>query len=380
MFFSREQKTAARADMSKPRAAGLLLLAAVSAGAQDAVNNLIYYEQAQGFELMFDGANAATFRDRFVHYQQNNTTNTNLHAGWAVNTTLDDPDLPGVAFGSIVNSGVSGTANVDIRSRKQYRDFDWRFEYRNSGNQGVFYRFGVTGQYAWETGVEFAIDNNVTQSTLKFRAGAAYDLFAPSEQAYALRNTNKWNALRIVAKGDSVEHWVNGVKVVAFRYWSPEFLAAYQNSKWTGYTRYCQTAPNNRTYIPEGYLGLQGDHGGAWQIRRMRILHDSVPGMNRVKFGPIDTASGVSIHAAPGAAGRSAPRVESVPGLLRVTAGNALVRGVELRDLEGRLARRAQASEGVAEYAVDVAGLRRGVYVVRIESSVGVHQSRALVH
>lgn len=355
---------------------GLIIAAGVASAQTDTINALYHYEAAQGFELMFDGSNAASFRDRFVNYQRNNTTNTTLHAGWNVNTTLTDPERPGAVFGAVVN----GNANLDIRSRMQYRDFDWRFEYRNSGNQGVFYRFDVSGAYAWETGVEYAIDNNVTQSTLKFRAGAAYDLFAPTAQAYHVRNTERWNSFRIVAKGDSVEHWMNGVRVAAFRYWSDEFLAAYQNSKWTGYSRYCQTAPGNRQYIPEGYIGLQGDHGGAWQIRRMRILHDSTAGMDRVKLGPVDTDTG-SVSIVPATAqSLKTPGIESARGVLRVTAGASPLQAIELYALDGRLAHRAQVPEGTREHAIDVSRFHQGVYLVRATSAAGVHQMRALVH
>src|SRR5690606_32753915 len=141
-----------------------------------------------GFELMFDGSTAASFRDRFVNYQQNSTTNTTLNSSWTLSTALTDPDRPGATSGSIV---MTNPNIVDMRSKKLYPDFDWRFEYRDSGNRGVFYRFDVSGGYASHTGIEYAIDNNITQSTQKFRAGAAYDLFAPTAQAYLLRNTDR---------------------------------------------------------------------------------------------------------------------------------------------------------------------------------------------
>src|SRR5690606_6049609 len=128
---------------------GLLMAAGLASAQTDTINALFDYEEVQGFELMFDGSNAASFRDQFVNYQRNSTTNTTLHAGWGVNATLTDPERPGAEFGSLVN----GNANLDIRSRKLYRDFDWRFEYRNSGNQGVFYRLDVSGGYAWAPGV-----------------------------------------------------------------------------------------------------------------------------------------------------------------------------------------------------------------------------------
>jgi hypothetical protein len=354
---------------------GALLLAGAVSAQTDTINVLRPYEQTQGFELLFDGVDAGSFRNRFVNYVRNSTTNTTLHAGWTTDLTQTDPDRPGAVFGSIIN----GNANLDTRSRQIYRDFDLRFDYRNSGNQGFIYRFDVTGAYSWETGIELAIDNNITQSNEKFEAGGAYDLFAPSTQAYHLRNTNKWNSVRVVAKGDSVEHWMNGVKVVSFRYWSPEFLTAYQASKWTGFSRFCQTAPNNRTYIPQGYIGFQGDHGGAWQIRRLRILHDSSSATNRVKLGAVDTTnvSGL-LSPAPGAK-HAAFKFRTQGGRLNVASDEAAIRSVEIRAFDGRLAARSEAARGSLNHDMDVSRLRHGLYLVRVESESGLHQARTLI-
>lgn len=347
------------------------MLGAASAQ-QDAINTLISYEASQGFELMFDGT-PESFRNRFANYQQNSTTNTNLHSGWAVNTTLTDPDKPGTAFSAVVNGG----ANIDIRTRGQYRDFDWRLEYRNGGNQGVFYRFDVSSNYAWNTGVEYAIDNNVTQSNQKLRAGGAYDLFAPASQEYIVRADNKWNSMRIVAKGDSVEHWMNGVKVVSFRYWSPVFQSAVQNSKWSSINRYCQTAPNNRTFIPVGYLGLQADHGGAWEIRRMRILHDSTASQNRVKLGPVETTT---VSVGPEARAEVfGHRIEKLSRGLRISVHpENHLRAVEVRDFGGRLVRRLKPNSG-NEVILDESGLRRGIHFLRMETLQGDLYGKTLI-
>lgn len=361
-------------------AAATLGAAGAVSAQTDTINALFPYEAEQGFELMFDGANAASFRNLFANYVRNNTTNTNLHNGWHVNTDQTDPDRPGATFGAILNSGgTGGTANVDMRSRKFYRDFDLRFDYRNSGNQGLIYRFDVTGAYSWETGIEFAIENNTSAAALTL-TGAAYDLIAPSStQAYLVRSTNRWNRLRLVVKGDSVEHWINDVKVVGFRYWSEAFLAAYPSSKWTGFPNFCQTAPNNRQYRPEGYIGLQGDHGGAWQIRRMRILHDSLPTQNRVKHGPVDTSGLVSLQA-PLPVGRGGFRIDAAAGRLRI-AGEEALRAVELRGLNGRVVRRERLKANRREVDLDVAALPQGLYQVRIETQSGaVRLARTLIH
>src|SRR5690606_35526468 len=306
-----------------------------------------------------------SFRNRFANYQQNSPDNSNFHAGWAVNSALTDPDKPGAAFRAVVN----GAANVDIRTRGQYRDFDWRMEFRNGGNQGVFYRFDVSGVYAWNTGIEYAIDNNVTQSNQKYRAGSAYDLIAPYSQEYQVRSTNKWNSMRIVVKGDSLEHWMNDVKVVALRYWSPIFQSAVQNSKWTSFNRYCQTSPNNRTYIPAGYLGLQADDGGAWEIRRMRILHDSIPAQNRVKLGPVETST-VSVGPEAREIG-SGHRIEKLSRGFRISVDpENRLQAIELRDFGGRLVQRIKPVSG-NEAVLDGNGLRPGLHFPRMETLKG---------
>jgi hypothetical protein len=162
--------------------------------------------------------------------------------------------------------------------------------YKNTGNQGVYYRFTTAAAWPYETGVEFAIDNEPTpREGPKSSAGAAYHLWAPNPYTYKTYSTAEaaWNELRIVVKKDSVEHWMNGVKVVGFRYHSDSWWSAYDNSKWSGMSTFSMKIPGDRRggYIEEGYIGLQGTHGGKWYIRNFRILSDSA----KVKTGPVAT-------------------------------------------------------------------------------------------
>ncbi len=353
----------------------LLAAGLACAAPKDTVNVLTSYEQAQGFQLMFDST-AASFRNLFADYQQNSTTNTSLNASWALDTTFIDPDRPGF-FRSIKTT----TAAVDNRTRKQYRDFDWRIEFRNTGNQGLIYRFDVTQSTSWATGVEFAVDDNSNQNG-KYTTGAVYDLIPPTPaatQSYYAFNTGKWNSARIVAKGDSVEHWLNGYKVAGYQYWQGAFLAAYPNSKWTGYNRFCQTASGNKTYIQQGFIGLQGDHSGTWHIRRMRVLNDSVSSMNRVKFGPVDTSKGSTALFSDRNEKTAAYRVERLSHGLRISTAPATLRSVEILALNGSRVRRIQAATGSSELVFNDGGFRKGVYFLRIETSAGIHQGKILI-
>jgi hypothetical protein len=90
-----------------------------------------------------------------------------------------------------------------------------------------------------------------------------YDLFAaPKDVA---RPANEWNRTRIVARGNHVEHWLNGKQVASYDVGSPAWDAAIKASKFSAekYPRFGRA--------PKGYLGIQGDHPGTLALRNLRI-------------------------------------------------------------------------------------------------------------
>lgn len=219
-------------------------------------NVLSAEEKAEGFELLFDGT-LNGFKAHWVDYVQGNPNNNNLSSEWQV--------IAG-------DQAIGIQANTeDIRSRRKFMDFDLRMDYRCDGNEGVFYRSLLSDDHAWVTGIEYAINNYTNDS--KDAPGAAYDLFGPRPNSYQLFSTLKWNSLRVVAKADSIEHWMNGVKVVGFRLHSPAFWKAYEASKWNTAQKMTFKVPGDRSagFIEAGYLGFQADHNGRWRIRNLRI-------------------------------------------------------------------------------------------------------------
>ncbi|HAO99149.1 MAG TPA: hypothetical protein DCQ83_03800 [Fibrobacteres bacterium] len=363
-----------RTSFYKSTLLSLALAGLSTAALKDSINTLTYYEQAQGFKLLFDST-ANSFRNNFVNYAQNGTTTTTLNAGWTMDTTFSDPDRPGVFFRAIKTTA----AITDNRTKTMYKDMDLRMEYRNNGNEGVVYRFDLSYSSNWGTGIELGIDDNLNQRGW-ITAGAAYEVYAPIPQPYLTFNTGKWNTLRLVVKADSVEHWLNGVKVVSFRYWSQSFRDSVAKSKWatTNAARFCQTANNNKTYIPLGYWGFQADHGGAWQIRKLRVLHDSDGTPNRVKLGPVDTVTGVfALMYGP----RAKPEfhLEGTSQGLLVSAVEGTLRSVELLSLDGRLAKRVSVSGTKSDLIVETNGLQKGVYLLKMRTSKGTIQGKALI-
>ena len=103
-----------------------------------------------------------------------------------------------------------------LESVERFSDFDLRLEWRvgEFGNSGVFYRVTGGGNPA-TAAVEYQLADNARERSVTHanrRAGAAYGLYAPSEDASL--PPGEWNSLRIVAQGARVRHWLNGRQVV----------------------------------------------------------------------------------------------------------------------------------------------------------------------
>jgi hypothetical protein len=343
----------------------LVGLALASAAFSQNPNQLSEVEKCQGFASLFDG-NAATFRNQFVNYIRGQDNNTNLDAAWGLDAATQ----------SITNSG------ADIRSKVKYRDFDLRMTYKNTGNQGVYYRFTTAAAWPYETGVELAIDNEPTpREGPKSSAGAAYDMWAPSPYTYKAYSTSDaaWNELRVVVKKDSAEHWLNGVKVVGFRYHSDAWWSAYDNSKWARVGTYSMKVPGDRRggYISDGYIGLQGTHGGKWFIRNFRILSDST----KVAMGPVSTTctpTGLGSERDKSSFGIT---TEPLAGALRVRSSDKVIRSIHVSGLDGRSIPVNTRFEGRGEAAVLSGWGQPGVYLLKaIGSDRSVRHVKILFH
>jgi hypothetical protein len=308
-------------------------------------NTLTESEKAEGFKLLFDGTTIESFRTNFVEYQKGNTTNTGtISTQWRVDAT---------------NKCVtSGSSQPDLRSKEILKDIDMRMSYRNDANQGVFYRCLATTSSIWESCVETAIEDNTDIANQKTAAGAIYDMFAPAVKNYNPYSSGKWNDLRIVVKDDSIEHWMNGARIISAKYHNTAWWAAYDKSKWTGFNTYCMKKPgdHNGGPIPEGYWGIQGNHGGKWMIRNLRINSTSA----NIKFGPVST--GLKAVSQPSVA--PSYSVERTAGASALRFKFAKVDRVSVLSLDGREVLRSAVDAD--SRTASLAGLNKaGIYLVR---------------
>ncbi|HEX6992894.1 MAG TPA: DUF1080 domain-containing protein [Gammaproteobacteria bacterium] len=203
-------------------------------------NTLTDAERGVGWVLLFDGRSLAGWRG----YNR-----PDLPEGWAVRD------------GALARVGPGG----DIITESQYGDFELALEWKVAagGNSGIFYRVEEGHERIYQSAPEMQVVDDAGhrdgQDPLT-SAGANYGLYpAPGG---VVRPAGEWNEARIVAVGDHVEHWLNGVKVVEYvlgsREWE-ERVAASKFAAWPAYGR-----------ARRGHIGLQ-DHGDPVWFRNVKI-------------------------------------------------------------------------------------------------------------
>ncbi|MEW5975690.1 MAG: DUF1080 domain-containing protein [Acidobacteriota bacterium] len=154
----------------------------------------------------------------------------------------------------------------DIITKETFRDFELELEWKVSkgGNSGVFYR--VTEEYpaAWLSAPEIQVLDDAGHPDGKdprTSAGALYALLAPNGEK-STRPVGQYNQLRLIVKGDSVQHWLNGKKILEYQLGNPALTALIAASKFGGSPGFAKSL--------EGHIALQ-HHGQEVWYRNIRI-------------------------------------------------------------------------------------------------------------
>ncbi len=197
-------------------------------------------EKADGWKLMFDGTSLTGWRG----YKTEKPS-----GGWRADK------------GMLVRLGGGG----DLMTVDQYEDFDMRFEWKITeyGNSGIIYRIGLTEPYPWHTGPEYQVLDNGNHPDGKGALTSAGSNYAVNEPVKDVtKPVGQWNDGRIIAKGNHVEHWLNGVKVVDYDIGSADWKARVQASKFGKIPPYAT--------VKRGYIALQ-DHESVVMYRNLKI-------------------------------------------------------------------------------------------------------------
>ena len=153
----------------------------------------------------------------------------------------------------------------DILTVGEYGDFelmiDWRIAAK--GNSGIMYRVAESESAPYMTGPEYQVLDDAGHADGKnpvTSAGSIYDVYAPTKKV--VKPANEWNHTKIVAKGNHLEHWLNGEKVCEAEIGSEDWNAKVAKSKWAKVTSYGKET--------KGKIDLQ-DHGNKVEFKNIKI-------------------------------------------------------------------------------------------------------------
>ena len=124
---------------------------------------------------------------------------------------------------AVVDGAIVGPGNATcIGTEEEFGDFELEFDWFvvDGANGGVFYRwdggFAKTTQLLVFAPEYQIIDNktNLDGQTAELSCASVFGLYPPSHDV--TRPTPQWNTGRIVVRGNNVEHWVNGERVLTY--------------------------------------------------------------------------------------------------------------------------------------------------------------------
>ncbi len=161
-----------------------------------------------------------------------------------------------------VLTSIAGGDRVDIVTREKFADFELELEYRvePKGNSGVFFRVSEEPARIWHFSPEIQILDDTPNTNPLHATGALYDLL-PARNKH-LRPPLAFNTLRIIARGNNIEHWLNGRRVLSYDLDSEDVRALIAKSKFAEFAQFGN--------IREGFIGLQ-HHGDSVGFRNIRI-------------------------------------------------------------------------------------------------------------
>ena len=159
----------------------------------------------------------------------------------------------------------------DLVTDGEFENYELELEWKISekGNSGIIYRVHEDPKYksSYNTGPEMQVLDNERHPDAKAgkngnrTSGALYDMLPPSDFS-AQKVAGEWNKVKLVINKGTVQHYLNGKKIVEYKTSGPEWEKMVNESKfkgWEGFNKY-----------DKGRIALQ-DHGDKVWYRNIRI-------------------------------------------------------------------------------------------------------------
>lgn len=224
---------------------------------KDPDNQVNSQEQAEGWQLLFDGQSSDGWRG----INQKAFPNE----GWQVKD------------GTLCNTSKGGGESAqggDIITTREYENFILSWEWKmltSGGNSGVkyFVQEGKSDNQKYGYGIEYQLLDDANHPWMiegKMKPGdyrtvaAAYELYEPDNKK--LKPLGQFNHSKIMVKDGQVTHWLNGVKVLEFDRFSDDFKQKVSESKFADVKDFGQW--------PSGHILLQ-DHGSEVCFKNIKI-------------------------------------------------------------------------------------------------------------
>ena len=233
----------------------------VAANAQ-APNTLTKAEAAGGWKLLWDGRSGS---------------------GWHTATNGSVPNDGWTIEGGILTLRSSGGhghgKGGDLLTDGDYGDFELTVDFKTTpgGNSGIKYFVNTDKATGGNPSIGFeyqVLDDDVNPDAKLGRdgdrtEGSLYDMI-PAAKNKPYRPVGEWNTARIVVRGAHGEHWLNGMKVLEYERFTPQFDKLVAESKY-------KDLPNFAV-LHHGHIQLQ-DHGDGASFRNIKIRELAPPSM-----------------------------------------------------------------------------------------------------
>jgi len=179
----------------------------------------------------------------------------------------------------LASGGAESAGGGDIVTRGRFSQFDLLVDFKitEGANSGIKYfcepnldpitGTGAKAATGSAIGLEYQVLDDVRHPDAKAgrdgnrTIGSLYDLI-PAAAAKQVNPIGEWNTARILVKGNHVEHWLNGVKLLEYERGSPAFRELVKKSKYKSIPGFGE--------LPDGHILLQ-DHGNRVSFRNIKI-------------------------------------------------------------------------------------------------------------
>ena len=148
----------------------------------------------------------------------------------------------------------------DLFTAQEYRDFElsWEWKISPGGNSGLKYRVQAYPEKGF-LGCEYQILDDLNHPDGKIgphrQTAALYDILPPAPDK-PLLPVGQWNRSKVVVKGQTFAHWLNGRMVLAVDLTSAAFKAGRAQSKFKSVVGFAEN--------PSGRIMIQDHQDEAW--------------------------------------------------------------------------------------------------------------------